>query len=119
MAFTSSPNLNEVLVEDALSLFFRLELIELRERDILRFLLLYFRHIEVGLAVELGCLELLALLDVHASVHPGLGDYEVTGGLSTYPTCGHIGDFACRHQAVHILIEVDGGLVTVDGHALF
>ena len=37
----------------------------------------------VGLAVELGCLELLALLDVHASVHPGLGDYEVTGGLSS------------------------------------
>ena len=28
-------NLNEVLVEDALSLFLRLELIELRERDIL------------------------------------------------------------------------------------
>ena len=37
--------------------------------------------------------------------------------MSTYPTCGHIGDFACRHEAVHILIEVDGGLVTVDGHA--
>lgn len=41
----------------------------------------------------------------NASVHPSLSDYEVTGGLSTYPTCGHI-EFACRHQAVHILVRL-------------
>ena len=60
----------------------------------------------------------VCVLNIHRTVHAGLGDYEVTGGLSTYPTCGHVGDFACRHKAVHILIEADGGLVTVDGHTV-
>ena len=38
--------------------------------------------------------------------------------LTAYPACRHVGNLGCWHKAVHVLIEVDGGLVTVDGHTL-
>ena len=75
-------------------------------------------HVKIGLAVELRGLELSRPLDVHAAAHARLSGHEVTGCLPADPSRGHIGNLRGRNEAVHILIEVDGGLVLVNGHAL-
>lgn len=110
-------DLHEVLVEDALTLVTALEGVELGQWHILAFFLLDVCHIEVGLAIELTGLELVALLYVHAAVHAGLGCHKVSCGLTADPSCRHIRNFGGRHKTVHILIQVDARLVSIDGHA--
>ena len=109
--------LHEVLVEDALSLITAHEGVELGQWHILAFLLLDVCHIEVGLAIELIGLELVALLYVHTAIHAGFGRHKVSCCLSADPSCRHIRDFTGWHQIVHILIQIDARLVSIDGHA--
>mgnify|MGYP007043013895 CR=1 FL=1 len=110
-------NLHEVLVEDALSLVTALEGVELGQWHILAFLLLDVCHIEVGLAIELTGLELVAFLYVHTAIHAGPGCHKVPCRLSADPSCRHVRDFTGWHKTVHILIQIDARLVSIDGHA--
>lgn len=110
-------NLHEVLIEDALTLVTAFEGVELGQRHIFAFLLFDVCHIEVGLAIELTGLELVAFLYVHTAIHAGLGSHKVSCGLSADPSSRHVRDFTGWHQTVHILIQVDARLVSVDGHA--
>ena len=93
-------------------------MIELRDRIISIVLLLLrdFVHIEVCLTEELAGLKLLRLLDVHTPSPTCLCLYEIAGSLTAYPACGHISNLRARNKTIHILIEVDRGTVTVDGH---
>ena len=93
-------------------------MIELRDGiiSIVRFFLGDFGHVEVSLAEKLTGLELLGFLDVHTATPTSLGLHEVTGSLATNPASGHVGNFRAWHQAVHVLIEIDRGAVTVNRH---
>lgn len=51
------------------------------------------QKIKISLAVELGCLELSRLLDIHTVTVTSLCWHEVTCCLTGNPTCWHIGDF--------------------------
>ena len=97
-------DLHEVFIEDALTLITALESVELGHWHILTFLLFDVCHIEVGLAIELTGLELIALLYVHTAIHAGLGLHKVSCGLSADPSCRHVRDFTGWHKTVHILI---------------
>ena len=66
-----------------------------------------------------GGLELLRFLDIEHIKRCLVRRREVTGCLTAYPACRHIGDFTCRNETVHILIEIDGGLIPVDSDTLF
>lgn len=86
---------------------------------VVRFLFGNLLHVEISLAIELGGLELGRLLNVHAITTSCLGLDKITGRLATNPSRGHIRNFTCWNKAVHILIEIDGGLVTVNGYTFF
>ena len=109
-------NLHEVLIEDALTLITALEGVELGQWHILAFLFLDVCHIEVGLAIELTGLELVAFLYVHTAIHASLGCHKVSCGLSADPSCRHIRNFGGRDKAVHVLVQVNTCFVSVDGH---
>ena len=109
-------NLHEVLIEDALTLITALEGVELGQWHILAFFFFNVCHVEVGLAIELTGLELVALLYVHTAIHACLGCHKVSCGLSADPSCRHIRDFTGWHKTVHVLIQVDARFVSIDGH---
>ena len=108
-------HVDEILIEDMFLGLLGREGVELRKVNVMLFLFLDGLHVKVGLAVELRGLELLTLLDVHAVPVPGLGLDEIPCGLTAYPSCRHVRYLAGRNEAVHVLIQIDGGLVTVDG----
>ena len=110
-------NLHEVLIEDALTLVTAFEGVELGQRHILAFFFLDVCHIKVGLAIKLTGLELIALLYVHTTIHAGLGCHKVPCRLTADPSCRHVRDFTGWYKTVHILIQVDARLVSIDGHA--
>ena len=111
------PYLHEVLVQDAFPFFLRRECVEFGQRHIPGFLFLDFLHVEIGFAEELGGLELRCFLYVHAAVPSGLGLHEVTFHLSAYPPRRQVAYLRCWHEVVHVLVQVDAGLVPVDGNA--
>ena len=111
-------DVHEVLIEDVLLRLLGREGVELREVSIVLLLLLDLLHVEVRLAEEFRCLEFLALLDVHRPALAGLRLHEVPRRLAADPACRHVGDFRRRNQAVHILVQIDRGSVTIDGHPL-
>lgn len=45
---------------------------------------------------------------------PSSSLYEISCHLSAKPSCGYIRYFRCQYKAVHVLIKVDGGIVTVE-----
>lgn len=110
-------NLHEVLIEDALTLITALKGVELGQWHILAFFFLDVCHIKVGLAIELTGFELVAFLYVHTAIHAGLGCHKVPCRLTADPSCRHVRDFTGWYKTVHILIQVDARLVSIDGHA--
>ena len=110
-------DLHKVFVEDALTLITALEGVELGQWHILAFFFLDVCHVEVGLAIELTSLELVAFLYVHTAIHACLGCHKVSCGLSADPSCRHIRDFTGWHKTIHILIQVDARFVSIEGHA--
>ena len=109
-------DVHEVLIEDVFLRLLRGEGVELWEIGVVLFLLVDLLHVEIGLAVELRSLELLALLDVHRAAPAGLGLHEIPCRLAADPACRQVGDLRGRDHAVHILIEVDRCAVTVNGY---
>lgn len=80
---------------------------------------LYGCRVKIRLAVELGSLELIRFLNIHASILSDFGSHKVPCGLPTYPAGRQIGNLACWNKIVHILIQINRGLVPVNSDTFF
>ena len=111
----------KVGIQNTLLGVFRVEVVELRNRIIavVGLLCLNLFHIKRCFAKELGGSELFSSLNIHRVPSTSLRDDEIPGSLATQPSGSHITDFGSRNKAVHILIEIDGCSVPVDGNAFF
>ena len=97
---------------------FILKAIFLGQGGIVFLLFLDMLHVKVGLAEELGGLELVGLFQVHTVHGCSLRRREVSCSLSAYPAGGHIGNLGSRNQTVHLLIEGGGYPLIIDADAL-
>ena len=95
-----------------------LETVFLGQGGIMLLFLLDMTHIEVGLAEELGGLELVGLFEVHAVHSCRFCGRKVACSLSADPTSGHIGNLGSRNQTVHLLIEGGRDTLIIDTDAL-
>ena len=111
----------KVGVQNTLLGIFRIEVVELRYRIIAVVCLLCLNlfHVKRGLAKELGGSEFFSSLNIHRVPSASLRYDEIPGSLATQPSGSHITDFGGRNKAVHILIEIDGCSVPVNGNAFF
>jgi len=111
----------KVGIQNTLLGVFRIEVVEFRDRIIAvaSLLRLNLLHVKRGLAKELGRSEFFSSLNIHQVPSASLRDDEIPGSLATQPSGSHITDFGSRNKAVHILIEIDGCSVPVNGNAFF
>ena len=111
----------KVGIQNTLLGVFRIEVVEFRDRIIavVCLLCLDLFHVKRCFAKELGGSELFSSLNIHRVPSASLRDDEIPGSLATQLSGSHITDFGSRNKAVHILIEIDGCSVPVNGNAFF
>ena len=91
---------------------------ELVKVGIVNLLLINLLHVEIYLAEELRGLEFFALLDANSTSLADQLLHEGTSRLAAYLAGRHVGDHRRWDQTLHVLVQVDGRAVAVDGDAL-